>query len=629
MCGIAGFVRLSGDGGLDAQALPAMLATIRHRGPDGQGEWTDGGVHLGHRRLSIIDIDQGAQPMVGESGCVIVFNGEIYNYRELRDTLEKQGQIFKTHSDTEVLLRLYELEGPDCLEGLIGMFAFVIWDPRHNEIFLARDRLGKKPLYTYHENGLFAFASEVKALIVHPEIGRNLELDERSIADFLALGYILSPKSIFKSITRLPAANYLRIPLNQEQPRGKTPQPACYWDLASFYRQAKLPDNASTRRRFLELLNESVRIRLRSDVPLGTFLSGGIDSASVAACMKQYTDKVRAYSIGFEDRSYDETADAQASAKKLGIDFSTTQLPPTTVDELDMMIWYCDEPFADTSLIPTYLLSKVSRKHVTVALSGDGADEILAGYPTYAADKMHAIWGRFPKIIRQATCSIATRLIKPTYKKVGWSYKLRKFLAGHDLSPRRAHYFWREIFNQYERDKILSAAARHALDGYDPFDTFEKHFDEVSECGFLDQCLYVDIKTWLQDDILVKVDRMSMANSLELRSPFMDHRLVEFCARLPARLKLGPWGQKAILRECMASVLPQQVLKGAKRGFGAPTRDMAFHELEADGFEALFVKGYKLDPLAEDVTYKSFVFGALGAWLRIYDNFKKDGFGHV
>lgn len=618
MCGIAGFVRTGGEAGASAADLARMLSSIAHRGPDGAGTFVDGPVHLGHRRLAIIDLEQGGQPMTGPSGAVIAFNGEIYNFPAVRAELEAQGERFATHSDTEVLLRAFERWGEACLDRLVGMFAFAIWQPATRRLFLARDRLGKKPLYVFAVPGFFAFASEMKALMGLPEVRAVAAIDLRAVSDFLSLGYILSPKTIVAGISRLGAAECAWYHLD-----GEGLAPRRYWDLAA---HVLAPRAAHDPEEFKALFDDAVAIRLRSDVPLGAFLSGGVDSASVVASMAaQSASRVHAYCVGFEEDSFDESEFARAAAAHMGVEIEVTRQPSLPLDQLARLVWHVDEPFADTSMMPTYLLNQAARRKVTVALSGDGADELLAGYPTYRADQLHRLWSLVPGPLRRAALAAAERWAKPSYRKVSWDYKLRRFLAGHDLDARRAHYSWREVFTETDKARLLHPDVLAALDGYDPYETFARAFAEVEGAGFLDASLYVDIKTWLADDILVKADRMSMANSLEVRSPFLDHRLVEYCARLPDSAKMDMRRQKIILKEAMRGAIPDGTIRRAKRGFNAPTRQFGFLAVDSPRGAGLFRPGFRLDPAQEDITFKSFSLGVLSQWLDLYERYETQG----
>lgn len=622
MCGIAGFVDAPRQVQAPAAALDQMARHLAHRGPDGQGTWQDeaDGVYLAHRRLAVIDLSAAAaQPMSGTSGAVVVFNGEIYNHDDLRCRLQSLGHVFQTRSDTEVLLAAFEHWGEACLDHLVGMFAFAIWQPAQRRLFLARDRLGKKPLYVHRQGRFLAFASEPGALLALPPVKDGAAVDLRSLSDFLSLGYILTPKSMFANVERLPAAHAAWF--DAESGDWRVWQ---YWDLAQHFIAPRLTDGVDTRQRFSQLLQSAVQCRLQADVPLGLFLSGGLDSSAVAAMARGQGD-LRAFAVGFADSSFDERPFARLTAAHLGLSLDELVVQPAVGDELELAFHHCGEPFADTSLMPTFRLNHAARQKVTVALSGDGADEILAGYPTYQADRLYRWFSRLPAWMQQGLDGAARLFLRPSYRKVSFDYKLRQFLAGRGLSPQRAHYWWRVVFSEAEKRRLLSPRVVEELGDYDPFDTFRQHFQAVQGADFLDQSLYVDIKTWLQDDILIKADRMSMAWGLEVRSPFLDHRLVEFCARLAPAAKIKGRRQKAILRDVMAQYLPEKILTRRKQGFGAPTRAVvrtAPPALDPDGF---FRQEYRLNGEREDITYKGFALAALDYWLDDYVRRVRDG----
>ena len=615
MCGLAGLVDPAARVPDPRSALAAMVAALRHRGPDGEGYWDgDGGVHLGHRRLAIIDpTNAAAQPMTGASGAVIVLNGEIYNYPDLRAELESAGAVFRTRSDTEVLLAAWERWGADCLKRLVGMFAFAVWDPRRRRLFLARDRLGKKPLYYCHDGRFFVFASEPKALLALDRVRRHARLDLRGLSDFLTLGYILSPKSIYANVSRLPAAHWAEF-----DPDSGILRASAYWHLDDAVLDSPIRYDARAQERFLELLNDAVRVRLRADVPIGCFLSGGLDSSAIAAVATRISaHPPHAFCVGFSDGGFDESRHAQSVARHLGIPLDVIEADPTREVDLERAVWHFDEPFADTSLLPTFLLNKAAAGRVKVALSGDGADEILAGYPTYAADRLYRFYRRVPGAVQAALDGAARRWLKPSYRKLSLDYKLRQFLASGGLSPERAHAWWRVVFPDSDKARLLTADALAALGGYDPLDAFDQHFERVKGADFLARSLYVDIKTWLVDDILVKIDRMSMAHGLEVRSPFLDHRLVEFSLRLAPAAKRAGLRQKVALQDAMRPFLPAATLARRKEGFGAPIRGHGALAPPFLDFPRLFRHDFTLDAAAEDITYKSFSLGVLGAWGRL------------
>ncbi len=611
MCGLVGFADPDGVIQDPVATVEEMVATLAHRGPDGQGVWHGGAVHLGHRRLAIIDTsDAGAQPMLAPWGSAIVFNGEIYNHVELREELETAGFRFRTRSDTEVLLAAWERWGPDCLDRLIGMFAFALWDPRQGRLFLARDRLGKKPLYLCQDGRFLAFASEPKALLAVERIRRRAGLDGRALADFLTLGYVLSPKSIYSNIQRLPAGCWAEYGAHSGTLRIQE-----YWKLEEHVLAHRMPYDEDARHRFRELLEDAVRIRLRADVPVGCFLSGGIDSSTIAALVARVSKQpMRAFCVGFAESSFDERAHARRVADHLGIEFTVLESGGA---DLAAIVRHCDEPFADTSLLPTWQLNAAASRHVKVALSGDGADEILAGYPTYQADRLYRFYRRVPQPIQAALDGLARRALKPSYRKLSLDYRVRQFLASRGLSPERAHAWWRVVFSGREIRTLLADDVLATIGDYDPLCAFEAAFERVRGADFLNRSLYVDIKTWLADDILVKVDRMSMAHGLEVRSPLLDHRVVEFALRLEPAAKIRGTRQKVALRDVAAPLLPSATLKRGKQGFGAPTTGFGAVAPPALDSSGLFRQCFRLDGLAEDITYKSLALGVLIKWLDL------------
>jgi asparagine synthase (glutamine-hydrolysing) len=619
MCGICGWIDHSNNKEeYNLRQLKKMTGVLGHRGPDEDGFWIKDNIALGHRRLSIIDLGLGQQPMFGNHGNSIVFNGEIYNYKELRSELINKGLVFRTNSDTEVILHSYEAWGEACLDRFIGMFSFVIWNPQKRELFIARDRLGKKPFYYYHGTSMFAFASEIKSLLSLKEIKENIGINPYSVSDYLSLGYILTPKTIFTGINRLPAGYYAIYGIDNGNLTLHK-----YWNLENFL----IPGNNSIynskmENDFLDIFNDAVRIRLYSDVPLGAFLSGGIDSSSVVASMSHiHSTKLHTFCVGFGEDSYDESNYAETVARHLNVDLKIRPYSNPTATELSNLIWYFDEPFGDNSFIPTYQLNKLAREYVTVALSGDGGDEVLAGYSTYMADKYFKAYSVFPVFFQRWLYLMAKNLLMPSYKKVSWDYKLIRFLSSYGFSREMAHYWWRVIFNENEKKLIMSPDIFKACRGYNPFDTFKDYFDRVHHANFLDRSLFVDIKTWLQDDILVKVDRMSMANSLEVRSPFLDHRLVEFAIKLPNSAKIRDNKQKIILKNCMKKYLPAETVYRKKSGFNAPVKIGLNSPLRSE----LFSGNYHLNPAKEDITFKSFNLTVLNIWVDMYNRFKLMG----
>ena len=566
MCGICGKLSWSEPPELDL--INRMNSRIAHRGPDANGVWASGPVALGHRRLSIIDLSPaGRQPMLDVSGrYCITFNGEIYNYPSLRDELTRGGAEFQSRTDTEVILEAYKKWGMECLRRLNGMFAFALWDEPNHRLFLERDRLGKKPLfYQLLPDGGVVFASELKALVEDPVVSR--QINPRALGQYLSLNYTLTDECILGGVSKLPAGHYLVI----EQ--GREPREIRYWDLAHHFRNKRnFASENEAAEALRSLIDDAVRLRLVSDVPLGAFLSGGVDSSTLVAsmCQARSPQDVHSFSVGFKEKSFSELAEAREVADLLGVSHRDEVVLPDAADLLPKMVYYADEPFADTSMIPMYLLAEFSRRYVTVCLSGDGGDEIFAGYETYVADKIHDLTRWVPAWTSRALHTLVDRLWPVSYDKLSLDYKLRQFLEGHAYPPIRAHYHWRTIFSDDEKRLLLKPEIRDAVMEHDPFDSFLRHQKEVADLHYLDQAMYVDIKTWLVDDILVKVDRSTMAHSLEARAPFLDHRVVELAASLPVDLKLRGFEKKYILKKSQSHRIPRSILSRKKQGFSAP-----------------------------------------------------------
>jgi asparagine synthase (glutamine-hydrolysing) len=556
---------------VDREVLSRMTETLYHRGPDDEGflvrEYENGlGVGLGFRRLSIIDLESGNQPIANEDGSLqIVFNGEIYNFLQLRSELEARGHRFSTNADTEVIVHLYEDHGPGCVERLNGMFAFALWDEARRELVLARDRFGKKPLYYAQVGGSILFGSELKALLAHPRCPR--ELDLHSLSRYLALEYVPTPHSIFEGVRKLPGGHVLRW---REGHLSIEP----YWDLM-LESDARARSDDEYVEEFRWRLREAVGRRLISDVPLGAFLSGGIDSSSVVAMMVEALppDAVKTFTIGFGERSFDESEHARRVAAHLGTDHHEDVLTPQMMlDLLPTMADFLDEPFADASFLPTYLLSRYTRESVTVALGGDGSDELLAGYPTFPADRIARLY-HVPRLLHErVVVPLADRLPVST-SNFSLDFKLKRFLRGAGSPAEVRHAAWLGSFTPAEQSALLTHAPP------DPLEEQRRPFEGAPSKDPLERLIYVYAKTYLQDDILVKVDRASMACSLEVRAPFLDVELVEFLGRVPPRLKLRRFETKHLLKRAMADVLPPGIATRAKKGFGIPVAEWFKNEL--------------------------------------------------
>ena len=568
MCGIAGL--LSWNAPPDASVVAAMTDRLAHRGPNAEGLAELGPLVLGHRRLSVIDTaESNNQPLRDHSGqLVIAFNGEIYNYRELRRELEASGAIFRTKGDTEVILEAYRRWGLDCLVRFNGMFAFALWDGPHRRLLLARDRVGEKPLFFARQpSGGLAFASEPRALRACPAVGNAV--DPIGLAHYLTLNYTLGEHTLIQGMRRLSPGHYLLIEEGQAQIERS------YWGLAEcFIEKRHFASEQAAAEELRALVDDAVRLRLVSDVPLGAFLSGGVDSSAVAAAMARALPpgQVHTFSLGFGVPTFDEIDAARDVAAYLGLDHNDRIVSADAEATWTALIAAADEPLADTSAIPTYRLAAFARQFVTVALSGDGADECFAGYETYTADRLHRALSWMPGTLAHGLFAAADRLLPVSFSKVSLDYKLRHFLHELELPFPRAHASWRNIFSAADRREIMQPQWREMLESpaADPFRQFEPHYAAVADCHQLDQASYVDIKTWLADDILVKFDRATMAHSLEARAPLLDHRLVEFAAALPPRWKLKGLRKKHLFRQSQRGRLPDRVLNGKKQGFNAP-----------------------------------------------------------
>lgn len=564
MCGLSGW--LSFGRRPDPRVVAAMTETLAHRGPD-HGAVTDlGPLVLGHRRLSVIDLSAVAnQPLEDISGrFVTVFNGAIYNFRDLRRELEADGARFRTNGDTEVIIEAYKRWGRDSVERMDGMFAFVLWDKDRQELFLARDRAGEKPMfYARLADGGLVFASETKALLAHPDIPAAIA--PASLGLFLSHGYVPGG-SLIDGVRKLPPAHAMGAS------RVGIEEPRAYWDLVPAFHRKRTGSYRDAVAELSSLIDETVRSRLVADVPVGAFLSGGLDSATVVGGMTAAmpASRVKTFSIGFAEDGYSEVAAARQTAEHFGVAHSDREVTGDLVNDLPKIVWHADEPITDTSIVPMYYLARFAREQVTVSLSGDGGDELFAGYTTYVADRLHRVLSRVPGSLVGLARLVADKAVPTTFGKVSFDYKLRRFLGAHSLSDGDAHAYWRMIFDPAERTDVLKADVTNDVLAADPFEPFRVHDRAVAGLHPLDRAMYVDTKTWLADDILVKVDRATMAHSLEARAPLLSHRLMEFAASLPTSWRLRGATTKAILRDSQRKRLPAAVVAGRKQGFNAP-----------------------------------------------------------
>ena len=571
MCGIAGYWSFRSGRPADADVLESMTGTLTHRGPDEDGFFLRGAVGLGNRRLQVVDPEGGHQPMANEDGTIqLVYNGEIYNHTELRRELERAGHRFRTRSDTEAIVHAYEEWGPACVERFNGMFAFALWDGRRRRLFLARDRLGIKPLY-YHlgAEGL-TFGSELKAVVAAPWV--PLEWDMEAVDDFLTYEFVPAPRSIVAGVAKLPAASWLL--LEADRPAAH-PSPHRYWGLEAgrLMAPATVEEAASGLR---DRLGTAVSRRLMADVPLGAFLSGGIDSSIVVGSMsRELAAAPLTFSLGFDDRSYDELHHARAVAAHFRTRHQEARVTPDVVAMAGELAGFYDEPFADVSAFPTWLLSSLARQDVTVALSGDGGDELFAGYDHYRAHR----WAhRLRHIARTRGWAAVDRLLErvpPTSAKKGVVNKAKRFVEGSRRPEDLEHARWLVFWDLAERRALYSRDAAEAVRGRDCFAWYRSLLREGADRGFtgLQRQLYSDIRGYLADDILVKVDRASMASSLEVRVPFLDHEVVEYAMTLPDRWKLRGGQSKWILKQAFATMLPPATLRRDKQGFSMPMKN--------------------------------------------------------
>ncbi len=580
MCGLCGEFLFRADARVERGVVDAMTDRMTHRGPDGRGVWLDGSIGLGSRRLAIVDLAGGAQPMANETGSVrVVFNGEIYNHAELRVGLEARGHAFRTRCDTEVLAHLYEDVGPRFVERLQGMFAVAVWDAASETLTLARDRLGIKPLYYYADPRGLAFASELSALLAHPEVPR--EVDPHSLHLYLDHEFVPAPRTMIRGVRKLRPAELLTV-----DRRGEV-STTTYWHL-DFDRKSAL-DEAEAVEGFTERLRRSVDRRLMSDVPLGAFLSGGIDSSSVVYWMRECSGRrIQTFSIGFDDPSYDELPFAREVARALETDHHEEVLSAAGMSVVDEVCAHLDEPLGDASAIPTYLVSRLARRHVTVALSGDGGDELLAGYERHLASRFsRGVYERLPAALRRGFVEPLVAALPPGRGKKPLTETARRFVAGAAKDLRGGQMRWQTFLPEGWLDRVYTGAMREATAGGAPFAAVIERAGAAAAGGDLDRELAIELALYLPDDILTKLDRMSMAVSLEARVPFLDHELVEYCAALPERFKMRRGRGKYLLRRAMRGRLPPRVLARRKQGFSIPVRRWLREELFGRVAEAL------------------------------------------
>ena len=565
MCGIAGIVRASSSGSdtsIDESVLARMCEAIRHRGPDDDGQYVNGRVGLAMRRLAIIDIKGGQQPIHNaDQTAWIVFNGEIYNYRELRARLEKLGHRFYTDSDTEAIIHAYDEYGAECPKHLRGMFAFAIWDERKEQLFLARDRVGKKPLLYALVNGGMIFGSEFGALLQHPEVSRDVQPE--AIHYYLSFMCVPAPLTAYRAIRKLEPGHTLTFDRHGEVKIER------YWHL-DFSRKVKL-DEREAGERALEVLGEAVRVRLISEVPLGAFLSGGVDSSAVVALMsRESSEPVKTFSIGFEEQDFSELHHARRVAEHVGADHHEFIVRLDALEVLPTLVEHYGEPYADSSAIPTYYVSRETRRHVTVALNGDGGDECFAGYERYAAMRLAETYRKLPRLMRRSLIEEAVELLPASELRRTRLRSLKRFVKAAGLPAIERYLRWVSVLDTQAKDELYTDEFRHRVAGHEASEFLAEWFTRANGAGIVDASLLADTMTYLPNDLLVKVDIASMAVSLEARSPFLDHHVIEFAASLPEDLKLRGRTTKYLLKQVLKKLLPAENLKRAKMGFGVP-----------------------------------------------------------
>ncbi len=567
MCGICGILRLRApDAGIDGELVERMTDSLAHRGPDDRGTWLDGTIALGHRRLAVIDLSRaGRQPMSNEDGSVqIVYNGEVYNFGDLkrRFALAERGHVFRSRTDTEVLVHLYEEIGLEMAKELTGMFAMAIWDARRQTLVLLRDRYGIKPLFYQNDENYFRFGSEIKAILVDERVPRRPSI--QALHDFLSFNYVPGEQTAFEGIFEVPPAHWMTIDAEG------TRQTQRYWDLPFDVDESIREEDAVERA--LELMDASVERRLIADVPIGVLLSGGMDSSTLVALMSRRTSEpVRTYSIGFEDPSFNELPAARVVARAFGSLHRELTITPELVRALlPKYLSYIDEPYGDGSAIPTYYVCQLAKDEVVVVLSGEGGDEVFAGYETYAAYLASQWFRLIPRVVRRRLIEPLVSRLPTSDRKLSLEFKMKRFVGGQDLEPAQAHLWWRIVLTEAEKLELYAPEVLEQL----VVEPSQRHFDEVFDRSpakdVLSRLLHIDSTVFLPDDLMIKNDRMSMAHSLEARVPMTDHELTEYMSRVPARLKIKRLRKKHIMRRAMEDFLPTEIVNKKKVGLEMP-----------------------------------------------------------
>lgn len=591
MCGITGYAAFKGAKTLDQELLGKMVNIIYHRGPDESGMDIRNGVAMGMRRLSIIDLSGGHQPIYNEDKTVwTVFNGEIYNFKDFRNQLKAKGHIFKTNTDTEVIVHGYEEYGNGFLKYLNGMFAIAVHDTKKNKLLLARDHVGIKPLYYTFNNNRIIFGSEIKSILLSRVVDTQLDVD--ALGEFLSWEYVPGKATLIKEIKKLEPGYFLEIDL-----KNPVCDPKMYWDIP-FY---EVQQNNSTMEEWLDKidaqLKKSTRMQLISDVPLGAFLSGGVDSSLIVSAMGD----AKTFSIGFDDPTYNELKWARRVADHLGVTHKDEIIKPDVLELFEHLMFFLDDPIGDFSIFPTYLVSRLARKHVTVALSGDGGDELFGGYETYLAQSKARVFNRIPAFIRKGVIESIVNSIKPTAKKKGLVNKAKRFIEGTYHGDELSHARWRIFVGEEMRKNLFSAESLNKIVS-PPSQHIEKLFRQASNRGDLNRSLYVDVKSYLCDNILTKVDRMSMAVSLEARVPYLDPDLVSLAFQVPEKFKVSSKETKIILKKLASKYVPYECVYRPKEGFSIPIKNWLMNEFKPLMEDLLDQNKIKRDGIFNSVT---------------------------
>jgi asparagine synthase (glutamine-hydrolysing) len=579
MCGICGVLNFNRRS-VDENLIDQMCAKLEHRGPDGLGKYIDDKIGLGHRRLAIIDLENGDQPIFNEDKTIcLIVKGEIYTYRELRDMLKKKGHVFYTQSDSEVIVHLYEQYQESALEYLSGMFAFALWDKPKNKLFIARDRLGQKPLVYWYDDKRFVFASELKALLTVPWINR--EIDPKALNLYLSFLYVPAPKTIFKNVKKLLPAHYLIVE------NGKLEMKK-YWSLQPSFSCRKTVKQYT--QGILEQLEQAVKSHLISDVPLGVFLSGGIDSSALVSQMSKHCSNIKTFSVGFENKLYNELEYAKIIAKRFSTEHHQLIVKPQAIEIMPKLISHYGEPYADYSCIPTYYISQFAAKYVKVALVGDGGDESFSGYYRYTAAKVAGFFDFLPQGLRKIISRAFVGLIPGGNDIRSSAWQIKRFFNALEYPPVERYLNWIVGFNHEQKKKLLTPDFLSEINLKLDLDYLEKAYADKQIGDFSDITRQVDIDTYLPNDLLVKMDIAAMANSLETRAPFLDHKLMEYAAAIPPDLKLHNLENKFILKKTLAADLPEKIINRKKQGFAIPIGQWFRGELKDYAFDLLLAK---------------------------------------